>query len=367
MVQTNNIYDNIIARVHDGDTDKEIILLKHPSKSDGIRARVGVIDMVGHMNSVTKILENMEKAAEPAGVSQATESKSMATYFDTFVQNIFKLKVSDHLPVRMQLQIELPTSMTDEREEVKMPLGVGGLNLSLAPGSHVYRLVNSGSRPCTRKQNRVSSAVHKSNKGEGEGSCHYCRKKLTEHEKYVTVRPNLSNPPVTLSCAPRIPSRLSSNPSTLPLFGTQCTKKDCDISFGGGLKGGNCLNNRHGEDIDKAIESNTWVCPKCRGSCGDGCKTCCTCSFCRKDKYLEPLGRVLEEAKLSGFDNVHDYAVHRETKETQEQLRKRKTAIDWGKWLLSDFVPPKPMDSDDKDEVLPVPSPVCQPIDLEMT
>jgi hypothetical protein len=40
---------------------------------------------------------------------------------------------------------------------------------------------------------------------------------------------------------------------------------------------GMCLRNRHGEDIDTAVAAGTWQCPRCRGSCGDGCKTCCNC------------------------------------------------------------------------------------------
>ena len=50
----------------------------------------------------------------------------------------------------------------------------------------------------------------------------------------------------------------------------QCTADGCGrgrmpVSFCG-----MCLRNRHGEDIDAAVASNAWVCPKCRGSCGDG-------------------------------------------------------------------------------------------------
>ena len=342
MVQTNNIYDNIIARVHDGDTDNGIILLKHPSKSDGIRARVGVIDMVGHMNSVTKILENVEKAAEPAGVSQATESKSMATYFDTFVQNIFKLKVSDHLPVRMQ--IELPTNMTDERYEIKT---VGGLNLTSAPGSLGYRLINSGS---TRKQNGYSSAVtavNKSNKNKGgmsdgkgassgtSKSCHRCR---TKKPVTVTVRDRAFHQTCT------IPPDHSYLTSLYPIFPLQCTKCTsvyfCDA----------CMNIAHGEYIDKAIESKEWVCPPCRGSCGEGCVTCCTCTECRKVKELPLTGLTAQQlVKESEFDNLHDYLVCCEIKTTtQEELRERKKRHEWGQWLKEDFVP-SPQDDQDEE------------------
>jgi hypothetical protein len=43
-----------------------------------------------------------------------------------------------------------------------------------------------------------------------------------------------------------------------------------------------CLRNRHGEDCDVAHSSGKWVCPRCRGSCGAGCVTCCNCGPCRK-------------------------------------------------------------------------------------
>lgn len=43
-----------------------------------------------------------------------------------------------------------------------------------------------------------------------------------------------------------------------------------------------CLKNRHGEDILQAETSGKWVCPRCRGSCGDGCSLCCNCGPCRR-------------------------------------------------------------------------------------
>ena len=56
---------------------------------------------------------------------------------------------------------------------------------------------------------------------------------------------------------------------------------------------GMCLRNRHGEDIDAAVASNAWICPKCRGSCGDGCVTCCNCGPCRKANGLAPTHQVI--------------------------------------------------------------------------
>jgi len=45
---------------------------------------------------------------------------------------------------------------------------------------------------------------------------------------------------------------------------------------------------------------------------------------------------MVKEARVSGFDNVHDYLVHLKTKETQEQIAKRKHTFDWGTWLAVD-------------------------------
>ena len=43
-----------------------------------------------------------------------------------------------------------------------------------------------------------------------------------------------------------------------------------------------CLFNRNGESAQAAAASGCWVCPKCRGSCGEGCTLCCNCGPCRK-------------------------------------------------------------------------------------
>jgi hypothetical protein len=43
-----------------------------------------------------------------------------------------------------------------------------------------------------------------------------------------------------------------------------------------------CLRNRHGEDCTAAAVSGCWLCPQCRGSCGEGCVSCCNCGPYRK-------------------------------------------------------------------------------------
>jgi hypothetical protein len=70
-----------------------------------------------------------------------------------------------------------------------------------------------------------------------------------------------------------------------------------------------CLKNRHGEDIAAAEASDRWVCPRCRGSCGDGCVACCNCGPCRKALGLAPTHQIIGQARAAGFDNVHDYLV----------------------------------------------------------
>lgn len=104
---------------------------------------------------------------------------------------------------------------------------------------------------------------------------------------------------------------------------------------------GMCLRNRHGEDIDKAVASGIWECPKCRGSCGEGCVTCCNCGPCRKANGLSPTHQVIQLARASGFDNVHDYLVHGVTGQTPAQLLDRKRSFAWGKWLTGDFAAAK--------------------------
>lgn len=101
-----------------------------------------------------------------------------------------------------------------------------------------------------------------------------------------------------------------------------------------------CLSNRHGEDIDEAVASGCWMCPRCRGSCGEGCVTCCNCGPCRKKAGLAPTHQIIGLARSHGFDNVHDYLVHQNTGESREEIAARKLEFPWGKWLRDDFCRP---------------------------
>lgn len=114
----------------------------------------------------------------------------------------------------------------------------------------------------------------------------------------------------------------------------ECTAEEC----GGGARLPTsfcrmCLRNRHGEDVTQAIASGCWVCPGCRGSCGVGCTICCNCGPCRKKAGLGPTHQLIKEARIAGFSNVHDYLVHRTTRESQEDIAARKSKFPWGKWL----------------------------------
>ena len=55
-----------------------------------------------------------------------------------------------------------------------------------------------------------------------------------------------------------------------------------------------------------------------------------------------PTHQVINLARASGFDNVHDYLVHGVTGATPAQLLQRKTSFAWGRWLLNDFTPATP-------------------------
>ena len=116
-----------------------------------------------------------------------------------------------------------------------------------------------------------------------------------------------------------------------------CTSEDCS----GGSKlpvsfCRMCLWNRHGENVYDAIASGKWVCPRCRGGCGEGCTSCCNCGPCRKKNGLAPTHQMVKLARASGFDNVHDYLIHTKTGEPASKIAKRKLAFDWGQWLLEE-------------------------------
>ena len=96
---------------------------------------------------------------------------------------------------------------------------------------------------------------------------------------------------------------------------------------------GMCLRNRHGEDIDLAVASGVWECPKCRKSCGEGCKSCCNCGPCRKKAGLSPTHQVIRIARDNGFDNVHDYLVWEKVGGTPESIKARKQTFKWGEWI----------------------------------
>ena len=69
-------------------------------------------------------------------------------------------------------------------------------------------------------------------------------------------------------------------------------------------RSGMCLRNRHGEDVRQAQASGCWVCPPCRGGCGDGCSLCCNCGPCRK-KVLQKLPLLSTPAPDAMFAAPH--------------------------------------------------------------
>jgi len=117
-----------------------------------------------------------------------------------------------------------------------------------------------------------------------------------------------------------------------------CTSQDC----GGGRTMPvafcrMCLFNRHGECVIQCKKSGNWVCPRCRGSCGAGCKLCCNCGPCRKKHGLHPTHQIVKEARRSGFDNVHDYLVHLNTGDDCETIAQRKYDFAWGSFLKNNI------------------------------
>ncbi len=153
-----------------------------------------------------------------------------------------------------------------------------------------------------RRRFSVGARVYDSELGV---TCHWCRQKTVETHVFCTAE----------ACAER---------------------RSAPLAFCG-----MCLRNRHGEDIDAAVASGIWRCPRCRGSCGDGCVTCCNCGPCRKAHGLAPTHQVIQLARGAGFDNVHDYLVHGATGLTPAALLNRKKSFEWGKWLAEGFRPAK--------------------------
>ena len=203
-------------------------------------------------------------------------------------------------------------------------------------GKRKAELVSMSDGDHARVRYSVGRRVYDSELGT---TCHWCRQSGRDPRHGAPTRPGASNrsnrhPPPPL---PRSPPLIRH---------AQCTAEGCGrgrmpVSFCG-----MCLRNRHGEDIDAAVASGAWVCPRCRGSCGEGCVTCCNCGPCRKAKGLAPTHQVINLARASGFDNVHDYLVHGVTGATPAQLLQRKTSFAWGRWLLNDFTPATPTESD---------------------
>jgi len=114
---------------------------------------------------------------------------------------------------------------------------------------------------------------------------------------------------------------------------------------------GMCLRNRHGEDIDLAVASGCWECPKCRKSCGEGCDNCCNCGPCRKKAGLAPTHQVIRIARENGFDNVHDYLVWEKVGGTPESIKMRKKKFSWGQWVFDETLCAKCPAEETKEEV----------------
>ena len=113
---------------------------------------------------------------------------------------------------------------------------------------------------------------------------------------------------------------------------------------------GMCLRNRHGEDIDLAVASGCWLCPKCRKSCGPGCDLCCNCGPCRKKAGLSPTHQVIRIARENGFDNVHDYLVWEKVGGTPESIKMRKKKFKWGQWVFDETLCAKCPSEDEGEE-----------------
>ena len=155
-----------------------------------------------------------------------------------------------------------------------------------------------------KKKKRDPKAPHRKNVGGRVYdsrlgvSCHWCRQKT--HEAHVTC--------TSPTCA---------------LPGSRLAVSFC----------GQCLKNRNGEDVFAARESGRWVCPRCRGSCGPGCASCCNCGPCRIAKGFKPTGPGIAHAFAAGFGNVHDFLVGGVTGESREAVARRKLDFEWGAWL----------------------------------
>lgn len=159
------------------------------------------------------------------------------------------------------------------------------------------RSQRSATRVCRRSVYSVGGRVYDSEKGT---TCHWCRQKTVETH-------------------------------------VKCTGYECQNEAARPVQFcGMCLRNRHGEDIDLAVASGCWECPKCRKSCGDGCDNCCNCGPCRKKAGLAPTHQVIRIARENGFDNVHDYLVWEKVGGTPESIKMRKKKFEWGQWIFDE-------------------------------
>ena len=159
------------------------------------------------------------------------------------------------------------------------------------------RSQRSATRVCRRSVYSGGGRVYDSEKGT---TCHWCRQKTVETH-------------------------------------VECTGYECQNEAARPVQFcGMCLRNRHGEDIDLAVASGCWECPKCRKSCGDGCDNCCNCGPCRKKAGLAPTHQVIRIARENGFDNVHDYLVWEKVGGMPESIKMRKKKFEWGQWIFDE-------------------------------
>jgi hypothetical protein len=103
MVLSNHAYDNIVARVQEPASNADEFILEHPSVT-GVRARVGVLNLLHHMERVT---EGCHTMLQDHG--HDSTKKAVIGAFENTMKSVFRAGVSDHLPVRMQ--ILLPETM----------------------------------------------------------------------------------------------------------------------------------------------------------------------------------------------------------------------------------------------------------------
>ncbi|CAA7055552.1 unnamed protein product [Microthlaspi erraticum] len=79
-----------------------------------------------------------------------------------------------------------------------------------------------------------------------------------------------------------------------------------------------CLRGRYGEDAEEASSMTDWVCPRCRGICN--------CHQCRKNKGLEPTGKLSQEAKENGCSSAAELLA--KTNDPNKYVYKRKVKVE---------------------------------------